>query len=99
MPISHDSALTEYQNSRTALMNVVNDLDASTAQADKAEAAALKLNNDFIQAVITTIEERSVQYKQFVAYLQTVVADLKQGGPLQVLTGSTFSYAVSSVIR
>lgn len=87
MLISHASALAEYQKSRAALMDVINDLDATEAQASKAEAAALKLNSDFIQAVISTIEQRSVQFKQFVAYMQNVVAELKEGGPLQVLTG------------
>lgn len=85
MSLTHEKSLEEYRNAIDELREVVDADDSTDEQMEQARDVANKLSNEYADSHIASIEARTEQYRNFIAYMENVIADLESAGPLDVI--------------
>jgi hypothetical protein len=77
MKITQDTAAERYQLACDALMEIAQDYQVSNNTAEIALQAANKITLQYIDNAIDDINQLNSQYKQFIHYMKSVIADLE----------------------
>ena len=85
MMVSNQKAQEVYRNARNALNNIARSRRATPVQRQKARDAMTELTVSYVDKLIEKVEERTIQFQDFITSMETVIESIGSDSPIRAL--------------